>query len=95
MVSIALNRSGLQVPCVCALCAACDAGQLGDGSKMDRLTPVQAVGVQGVALGNGSNILSLGEKHTCAVMAAGDVLCFGANDQGQLVSLCVQHSAPA
>eukprot|EP00775_Hariotina_reticulata_P002026 gene2026-2348_t len=59
-------------------------GQLGDGSAMDRLTPVQAVGVQGVAPGNGSNILSLGEKHTCAVMAAGNVLCFGANDHGQL-----------
>jgi len=54
-------------------------GQLGDGTKTDRLTPV---GVSELA----SSVVALtaGADHTCALTAVGAVGCWGANDRGEL-----------
>jgi alpha-tubulin suppressor-like RCC1 family protein len=54
-------------------------GQLGDGTKASRATPA---GVYGLA--EGVMALSLGWAHTCAVTDLGSVMCWGANESGQL-----------
>jgi alpha-tubulin suppressor-like RCC1 family protein len=57
-----------------------DVGQLGDGTTMDRRSPVQlpsaglATMVQGIAAGG---------RHTCAIVAGG-VWCWGRNSEGEL-----------
>lgn len=53
-------------------------GQLGDGTRTDRLT---SVGVSGLA-----NIRSIvaGSDHTCVLTTADAVLCWGRNNYGQL-----------
>lgn len=55
------------------------AGQLGDGSTTDRLTPVAVRG-----LGSGVQAIAAGDEHTCALTTAGGVLCWGDNANGQL-----------
>jgi alpha-tubulin suppressor-like RCC1 family protein len=55
------------------------AGQLGDGTTENRLTPVDVVG-----LDSGVQALAAGESHTCALTTAGAVKCWGANYIGQL-----------
>lgn len=55
------------------------AGQLGDGTAIDRLAPVQ---VQG--LGSGVRAFKAGYYHTCANTAGGRLMCWGANASGQL-----------
>jgi alpha-tubulin suppressor-like RCC1 family protein len=47
-------------------------GKLGDGSGIDRLTPVDVVG-----LGGGVAAISSGVLSSCAVMSAGGVKCWG------------------
>jgi alpha-tubulin suppressor-like RCC1 family protein len=54
-------------------------GQLGDGTEIDRLTPVDVVG-----LDNGAVAIVAGSYHTCALMASGGVKCWGQNEEGQL-----------
>jgi len=54
-------------------------GQLGDGTTEARTTPVA---VQGLA--EGASALAAGNSHTCAVMRAGGVRCWGDNVSGQL-----------
>ena len=55
-------------------------GQLGDGTTLDRITPVDVdVGEDGVAL-----LLSAGSYHTCAITSQRNVECWGDNWQGQL-----------
>jgi alpha-tubulin suppressor-like RCC1 family protein len=54
-------------------------GQLGDGSKVNRLTPVQVIG-----LTSGVTSISAGFNHGCAVMVGGALHCWGLNNYGQL-----------
>jgi alpha-tubulin suppressor-like RCC1 family protein len=53
-------------------------GQLGDGSSIDRISPVTVKGLSGVAH------LALGAWHSCALMKDGTVECWGADGDGQL-----------
>lgn len=54
-------------------------GQLGDGSGSDSLVPVDVSG-----LASGSTSIGVGSDHSCAVVTAGRVLCWGSNQYGQL-----------
>jgi alpha-tubulin suppressor-like RCC1 family protein len=54
-------------------------GQLGDGSRIRQLRPVDVSGLTG-----GVTALQAGNNHTCALMAGGGVKCWGYNSAGQL-----------
>jgi alpha-tubulin suppressor-like RCC1 family protein len=54
-------------------------GQLGDGTRTNRLTAVDVVG-----LGSGVTAIAAGANHTCALTTAGGVKCWGDNFYGQL-----------
>ncbi len=54
-------------------------GQLGDGTKMQRLKPIPVSG-----LGAGIANLAPGGTHSCAVTSSGGMKCWGKNDNGQL-----------
>lgn len=69
----ALSRSG-GVSCW----AGNEAGQLGTGTRQRSRVPTQVVG-----LSSGVVALAAGSEHTCAVTAAGRVLCWGNNADGQ------------
>jgi alpha-tubulin suppressor-like RCC1 family protein len=56
------------------------AGQIGDGTTVDRLTPV-AIPLPGQAAS-----VAAGEFHTCALLVDGTAQCWGANGFGQLGS---------
>lgn len=54
-------------------------GQLGDGSKVDRIRPVDVLGISGVTA------VAAGGYHTCALIAgSGTVKCWGGNATGAL-----------
>lgn len=53
--------------------------QLGDGTNIDRVAPVDVVG-----LTSGMRAVTAGEGHTCALTTAGNVKCWGNNREGQL-----------
>lgn len=55
-----------------------NAGQLGDGTRLDRMSPVTVIGLSDVTT------LSTGQEHACAVTSAGLVRCWGENGEGQL-----------
>ncbi|MBD8526367.1 PD40 domain-containing protein [Pseudomarimonas arenosa] len=55
------------------------AGQLGDGSGIDRLTPTAVAG-----LSSGVRAIGAGQRHSCAVLDGGGIRCWGFNFAGQL-----------
>jgi len=54
-------------------------GQLGDGTTTQRLT---AVGVAGLT--SGVKTISIGDRHSCALLNTGGVKCWGDNGQGEV-----------
>lgn len=56
-----------------------DSGQLGDGSTAPQLKPTTVSG-----LDTGVTALAVGERHSCALTAIGEVWCWGDNHLGQL-----------
>jgi alpha-tubulin suppressor-like RCC1 family protein len=55
------------------------AGQLGDGTVIQRYTAVDVAG-----LASGVDELAAGQNHTCALTSAGGVKCWGDNRNGQV-----------
>lgn len=53
-------------------------GQLGDGSQTARPVPVPAAGIA-----SGAIAVAAGHAHTCALLANGEVRCWGSNHAGQ------------
>ena len=72
-----------------------NAGQVGDGTRVARFTPVQVVG-----LSTGVTAISTGEGHACALTKTGIMKCWGHNSAGQLGrgagsgSCCEETPAP-
>jgi alpha-tubulin suppressor-like RCC1 family protein len=54
-------------------------GQLGDGTNDERHVPVPVVG-----LGDRASAAAIGGYHTCALLKAGTLACWGRNADGQL-----------
>jgi alpha-tubulin suppressor-like RCC1 family protein len=54
-------------------------GELGDGTHVQRLVPVDVVGLH-----DGVIAIAAGDDHTCAVTSTGRVMCWGYNFWGQL-----------
>jgi hypothetical protein len=54
-------------------------GQLGDGTKEDRATPVDVGALHGPAAA-----IATGAFHTCAVLRSGGIDCWGSNETGAL-----------
>src|SRR5687768_10842814 len=61
-------------------------GQLGDGTTTQRTTPVDVLVSPGGAPLSGVLAISSSAHHTCALMSAGGLKCWGRNMRGQLGS---------
>lgn len=55
-----------------------DAGQLGDGTTTDRMTPVRVTGLSDAVA------VEAGRWHSCAIRADGSAVCWGGNYSGEL-----------
>lgn len=68
------------------------AGQLGDGTTTQRLTPVDVIGI------TGATAIAVGTDHSCAILGNGSARCWGYNVVGQVgdgTSLYVTSPTPA
>jgi alpha-tubulin suppressor-like RCC1 family protein len=54
-------------------------GQLGDGTTVDRRSPIAVLGLVSPA-----TTIAAGYYHSCAIMSSGMAACWGGNDTGQL-----------
>lgn len=54
-------------------------GQLGNGSRSDSIVSAPVTSIE-----SGARAVAVGDGHTCAVSAAGNVKCWGSNATGQL-----------
>ncbi|MFC0036747.1 RCC1 domain-containing protein [Actinomadura rayongensis] len=61
-----------------------DLGQLGDGTRRDRRTPVVVAGVHGNGRLVGVTAVSAADEHNYALLRDGTVVAWGANTAGQL-----------
>jgi len=59
-------------------------GQLGDGTRTDRYRPVIELDSAEIELLGGPGSVALGERHTCAIDALGNVWCWGSNQRAEL-----------
>lgn len=59
-------------------------GQLGDGTTVQRLTPVAVLSPSGAGLLSGIVDLHAGWDFSCGLLSSGEVYCWGWNDFGQL-----------
>lgn len=61
-------------------------GEVGDGSTIDRSNPVQIFDARSdlSKLAASTHAVAVGGRHSCAITAKGDVLCWGANHRQQL-----------
>ncbi|MBI2396899.1 MAG: Ig-like domain repeat protein [Xanthomonadales bacterium] len=66
-------------------------GQLGDGSVIDRSTPVA---VSGLTVPTAGVVLAVGSEHTCAIAVGGGVRCWGWDGYGQLGQGAAVGSSP-
>jgi len=66
-------------------------GEVGDGSTIDRASPVQIFDAKTdlTKLSASTHAVAVGGRHTCAITAKGDVLCWGANHRQQLGNAAV------
>jgi hypothetical protein len=65
-------------------------GTVGDGTTVDRATPVQVQGLSGAVE------LAAGTRHTCARVEDGGIWCWGRNAEGQLGDgTTIDRAAPA
>jgi alpha-tubulin suppressor-like RCC1 family protein len=62
-------------------------GQLGNGTEVDSRLPVEVTGLPGKA-----EAIVAGDQHTCALIAGGSIVCWGANASGQLGNGSRVHS---
>ena len=61
-------------------------GQLGDGTTNASNTPVAVPDIDGTTPAKTAIAVSLGEAHTCALLATGAVKCWGGDDRNELGS---------
>lgn len=61
-----------------------DSGQLGDGTNIQRNTPIQVLGVGGSGFLNNIESIEAGRTHTLALNSKKFVFAWGRNDNGQL-----------
>jgi LPXTG-motif cell wall-anchored protein len=54
-------------------------GQLGDGTTSTKNTPVDVAGLPDKAVA-----VSVGYRHSCAILESGSLYCWGSNDEAQL-----------
>ena len=54
-------------------------GQLGDGTLVNKSSPVDVIGLQ-----SGVRAVSAGINHSCIVTTTGEFKCWGKNNAGQL-----------